>query len=410
MIDIQRKVLGKLLDAYEKSKTFQEENKVNQSFSIEVSKLFPRYNDDAEYHFFCQVNEELKELEQQSFVDLVWEKNGVLKKAVLCVDNLDACYRKLNRKSRKQEQTELGKILNEFLEKDYDCEAKAVEPLLQYLKAQLDRINKNRNVEYYENNLDDYRDLLKVIENALLEHEEIYIRNFSIQLFGDSKRVEQLEKRVEALMYQYGDFEEKDSVLEECGIVHTPTYVMVKGNGRLLLGTQMIDLSILKGDIALSTESIKELKNVVVQGKRIVTIENLTSFHEYSNKDDFVIYLGGFHNKIKREFLMFLYEQNKEKEYRHFGDIDAGGFYILEHLKRKTGIPFLSIYMDEETLCRYEESLKPLTSNDRTRLERLEKELEQKVLENACIEDYRPTIQFMLERGCKLEQEAVKIL
>lgn len=98
---------------------------------------------------------------------------------------------------------------------------------------------------------------------------------------------------------------------------------------------------------------------------------NLTSFYNYgitkSNMDDFVIYLGGFHNRSKRDFLKKIYDRNNNKEYRHFGDIDACRFYILEHLKRKTGIPFVSMNMDKCILTKY-----------------------------------------MLECGYKLEQEAVK--
>lgn len=411
MIEIQRKVLGRLLDSYEKSKTFQGENKVNQRFAVEVEKLFPRYRDDAEYEFFCRVNEALLELEQQAFIELEWKKNGVLKKAVLRLDSLEACYEKLGRTPRKQEQEDLLNLVQKFLTEACEPDRKQeLQPLIFYLQAQQERIRKNQNVEYYEHDLADYKELLKLTGAVLTEPEEIFVRNLSIRLFGDSKRVEQLEKRVEALLFQYGEFEEKDSVLEECGIVHTPTYVMIKGNGRIRLGAQEIDLSALKGDIALSTESIKELESVAVQGMRVVTVENLTSFHEYGNREDFVIYLGGFHNKIKREFLTFLYEQNQEKEYRHFGDIDAGGFYILEHLKRKTEIPFTSLYMDAEILCRYADCTKPLTNHDRIRLERLEKELDQKLQTGTLTEDYRATIRLMLEKGCKLEQEAVKVV
>ena len=43
MNQIQKKVLQSLLDTYEKSKTFMETNKVNQSFGISVAKVFPRY-------------------------------------------------------------------------------------------------------------------------------------------------------------------------------------------------------------------------------------------------------------------------------------------------------------------------------------------------------------------------------
>lgn len=357
------------------------------------------------------MNEDLSELEQESLVELKWSRNGILKKAVLRLDSLESCYEKAGRKPRRQEQEDILQLLRQWLTENYEPAQKdELQPFFSYLRTQEERIGRNQNVEYYEHNPEDYRDLLKLTEAVLTEHEEVYIRNFSIRLFGDSKRAEQLERKAEALLFQYGDFEDRDSVLEECGIVHTPTYVMVKGNGRLHLGTQVIDLSLLYGDIALSTESVKELEQVEVMGKRVVTIENLTSFHDYEDPDDFVIYLGGFHNKIKRKFLTFLYGQNREKEYRHFGDIDAGGFYILEHLKRKTEIPFTSLGMDLETIRRYEDSAKELTNHDRTRLEGLEKELDQRELEGTLTEDYRPTIRYMLERGCKLEQEAVRYI
>ena len=167
-------------------------------------------------------------------------------------------------------------------------------------------------------------------------------------------------------------------------------------------------MSLMEGDIALSTESLKSLKAVTVMGKCVVTVENLTSFHDYSTEDDFVVYLGGFHNKVKRDFLLYLYQQNPEKEYRHFGDIDAGGFYILEHLKKATGIPFRSLYMDTKTLERYRRDRKPLTENDRKRLLQLKEELAER-MQHEETEDYGEVISYMLDENCKLEQEAVHI-
>ena len=167
-------------------------------------------------------------------------------------------------------------------------------------------------------------------------------------------------------------------------------------------------MSRLSGDIALSTESLKSLTGAEVLGKRVVTVENLTSFHDYTAGEDFVIYLGGFHNKVKRDFLVYLYQQNPEKEYRHFGDIDAGGFYILEHLKRKTGISFYSLCMDVATLQQYKADQKSLTENDRKRLQQLREALQDQKRRGECTEDYGEVIDYMMDRGCKLEQEAVR--
>lgn len=441
MDKLQKVVLKSLLDSYEKSKTFRGENQVNQSFSVSIGKVFPRYYDDAEYDYFCQVNEALEELSRAKLVFPEYEKRGIWKKAILNVEQISACYERLGRMPRKKEQESLMQIWEEVrarkemrllksahfqeemrlsenvrLQEEVYSQEEAQAPderlcsLEEYIAAQRRRISRNQNVEYYNHDLKEYRELICAVEAVLQNREEIFIRNFSIRVFHDSKRMEQLEHKTGALLYQYGDFQEKDSVLEECGIVHTPTYVMLKGNGKIRLGAQELDLSRMAGDIALSTESIRNLQDVTVSGGRVVTVENLTSFHDYPAKEDFVIYLGGFHNKVKREFLLYLYERNLEKEYRHFGDIDAGGFCILEHLKKKTGIPFCSLYMDVTTLCRYARDQKPLTENDRKRLLQIKETLSEKIQQGKETEDYREVIDFMLSNNCKLEQEAVVYL
>lgn len=418
---LQRKVLEHLLDSYEKSRTFQGENQVRQSFSVQIGKLFPRYQDDAEYDYFCRVNEAMEELGAASLVSVEYEKNRVLKRVVLNTEKLDACYAYLGRTPRRQEQEALCRIWEEMSEKlcvertgerpgqSGKVDDEPFRPLQRYIAAQYLRIEKNRNVEYYSHDLEEYRALLTAAEAVLRNREEIFIRNFSMQVFHDSKRMERLAGKLSSLLYQYGEFQEKEAVLEECGIVHTPTYVMLKGNVKLTLGSQTMDMSLLKGDIALSTESLKGLRDIAVLGERVVTVENLTSFHDYPEGEDCVVYLGGFHNQVKRNFLLYLYERNREKEYRHFGDIDAGGFYILEHLKRKTGIRFRSIYMDIETLQMYREDRKPLTGNDRKRLAQLKQELEGGRRQGVDGEDYRDVIDYMLEHNCKLEQEAISL-
>lgn len=413
---LQRKVLEHLLNSYERSKTFQGGNQVKQSFSVQIGKLFPRYLDDAEYDYFCRVNEAMKELGAAALIRTESERNGVMKKVVLNVEKLDDCYAYLGRTPRRQEQEELRRIweklsvkcAGEQSDQGGNADDEAFKPLRRYIAAQYRRIEKNRNVEYYSHNLEEYKDLLKAAEAALENREEIYIRSFSIQVFRDSKRMEQLAGKLASLLYQYGEFQEKETVLEECGIVHTPTYVMIKGNVKFRLGSQEMDLSLLQGDIALSTESLKGLQGITVLGARVITVENLTSFHDYPAGEDCVVYLGGFHNQVKRDFLMYLYERNREKEYRHFGDIDAGGFYILEHLKRKTGIAFRSIHMDIETLQQYWKDRKSLTGTDRRRLTQLKEEINGRRNQEMKLEDYGDVIDFMLEHNCKLEQEAVR--
>lgn len=96
------------------------------------------------------------------------------------------------------------------------------------------------------------------------------------------------------------------------------------------------------------------------------------------------------------EFLFKLYNYlGNQVKYLHFGDIDAGGFYIYLNLIQKTGIPFQTWKMDISTLKQYEMYTKPLTLNDRNRLLKLKEEYNQ------------PVIDYMLKKNIKLEQEII---
>lgn len=404
MNKIQSTVMNLLLDKYEESKTFQGTNQRNQQFTVAIDQKFPRYKDDADYEYYIEVNESLYELEEKEFIKIKEKGNGTIDKAILNLDSLEKCYQYLSRQSK----VETNIWLLDIWEKNKSDNV-VLAPVNEYIKAQKKKMQKNNKIEFLDGNQQNYLDLLTAVNAVLLNEEEIFMRDFSISVFRDSKRVEQLQSKIESFLYSYGDFEEKDSVLEECGVVKMPTYVAIKGNAVMHIHEQVLDLSYMDGDIALSTISLRELKSIEVLGNRVVTIENLTSFHAYSAKEDCVIYLGGFHNKTKRNFIRFIYAQNPQAEYCHFGDIDAGGFYILEHLKNKTGIAFHSLYMDKETLLAYIDDTKPLTKNDRIRLRKLRDDLEDKKKKEELSEDYLDVIDCMLEKGCKLEQEAVRV-
>ena len=404
MTKIQSKILNTLIDQYERSKTFSGENKVRQSFSVVVSKLFPKYSDSAEYDFYVTLNEDILSLEKKDFVSVVREKSGKIKTVSLNASDevLSAIYAFINRTPRKERQSELLALIEKYTESPSDSESVEESPLQKFLAEQKTRIAQNKNAEHFMDTAEglvDFSDILKGVQAVLSNEEEIFIRDFSVRVYGDSKRFEKLQSAILSILTKYGDFDERENVLAEYGIVKTPTYVCVKGNGEITLGSQKINLSALHGDIAFSTQSLKEIADIEVFGARVVTIENLTSFHDYKNTDDFVIYLGGFHNSVKRDFIRRVYEQNQQKEYFHFGDIDAGGFYILNHLKKRTGIPFQPMMMDIAALQKYSAQIKPLTQEDKLRLKRM---CGQKEFAEFC-----DILQYMLFNNCKLEQENV---
>lgn len=137
-------------------------------------------------------------------------------------------------------------------------------------------------------------------------------------------------------------------------------------------------------------------KKIQIQDQNVMTIENLTSFNRVEEDKVFLIFLSGYHNSAKQKLIQKIHDMNSGLTWRHFGDIDPDGFYIIENLKRGTGIDFKPVYMDAGILEKYKEYAKPLTENDMRKAK-------------ALIHDelYGDTVRYMLDVGLKLEQEIV---
>ena len=388
---IELKVLNELLDLYEKSKTFLGENKNHQTFKVAVSKLFPKYDDDSEFELYKEINLNIDFLKKKGFITFKSERSGKIRSVILEENAIEQIYEYINRIPKSAVNNQLMELWDSFMDLSEEC----FSPLLSYIKDQQIRLSTNKSVRYFDENFSDYEDLLNAVKTVLANQNEIFIRELSVKQFNSSKLLEVLENKVRSLLYEYGEYDDKETVLEEHNIIKTPTYVMVKGQGILHCG-EKIDLSKLKGDIGLSTQTLKDLSSVELNGANVMTIENLTNFHKYKPENELVIYLGGFHNSVKRDFIKLVAKCNPATVFKHFGDIDAGGFYILEHLKKKTGINFIPHNMDIKTLEDNKEHWIKLTENDRNRLRFLAEK----------INDCKETIDYMLKNNCKLEQEA----
>ena len=137
-------------------------------------------------------------------------------------------------------------------------------------------------------------------------------------------------------------------------------------------------------------------KKIEILEKVLMTVENLTSFNRVQHNETFFVYLSGYHNTAKRNFIQLVKQQNELLEFYHFGDIDPDGLLILENLKFKTGIDFRPYCMGVEQLKKYEKYCKPLVENDRIKAEGLIKSGK-----------FVETVQYMLDNNKKLEQEIV---
>ncbi len=384
----ERTILNTLLDKYEKSKSFNGDNKINQRFFVKIVSLFPKYDDHSNYELFQAVNESIDVLVRKDLILAKISKANVCNEVSLNINNISQVYQYIGRTQKRDINNAVMILLAEYMDKN--------EILKRFCEAQIERIRANKSIQFFNDDLREFKSILVAVDNLLKVESETFVRDFSVRIFKDSKLLDQISPKIVNLLYEYGDFPEKDQVLENLNILKNPTYVNFKGAGAIVLSGQRINLDLLNGDIAISSSMLEDIESIEITGKMVVTVENLTSFHMAEKKDVFLIYLGGFHNRIRRDFIKKIYLQNPDMEYYHFGDIDAGGFYILEHLRKLTGVNFKPYKMDLDTLSQYRNYSKSLTENDKLRLKRLKGN------------DFDEVIEYMLKNDCKLEQEAIR--
>lgn len=380
-------IIDKLLDKYEKSKSFTGNNKVNQSFSVKVSQLFPKYIDHSNYEIFQVVNEAIDILVRKQLILSKANSACVYHDMVLNLEQIEQAYEYIGRVPKRDINTSVLKILKRYQDRN--------EILTQFCKTQLERIGSNKTINFFGNDLSEFENILIAVDELLKLTTETYVRDFSVRIFKNSKIFDGISSKVVNLLYEYGNFPEKEQVLGNLNLIKNPTYVNFKGRGLITIKGQNVDLTKLCSDIAISSVMLPDIDSIEVSGKAVITIENLTSFHTFKDKDMFAIYLGGYHNSIRREFIKKIYHQNPSIDFYHFGDIDAGGFYILEHLRRQTGVDFHAYKMDLNTLKEYRNYSKKLTDHDVDRLLKLKDS------------QYSEVISYMLDNNCKLEQEAI---
>ena len=385
-----KEILINLIDKYERSKVSDGNNQIRVSVKLATEKIFPKYLDNELFELREKVNEAIEELISKCWIVAKRSSNYTYSNITLPQKEnvLSQIYLFLGREKKSDRRQKLTKLFTTFMS-DGD------ETVEKYCKKQLENLEQNKAVEFFNG---DYEELKSVLECCIALKklpQEMYYRNFSVKQFGDSKKFEILQGKIGSLLFKYGNFSEKESVFDELGLLKTPSYIHIKGNVSIFWKDgKCLDAAGLDGGVGISTTDVKKIVSVKIQDEKIVTIENLTSFFSFSEPNVCAVYLGGFCNHLRREFLMKVYGAEPAKKYFHYGDIDAGGFYIFEHLRTTTGIPFAPLMMNVDTLRKYKPYWKELTKNDVSRLQKIRSPIFQEV------------IAFMLKENCKLEQEA----
>ncbi len=228
--DIEREILDTLLDAFEKSRSFLGKNKGRQNFRISPSRLFPRYDDDSEFEFYKEVNASIASLEERGFIFSKAERSGKVTTIWLVQESIAPAYRYLGRSPRSDIHRQLLQTLDEF-EGRCGSNHSVYVPLLSHIHEQRRRIAENKGILFFGDDLVEYTNLLTAVVSILGNSEELFVRELLVQLFKDSKKLEAMESKVRSFLHKYGEYDSRETALEEYNIVKTPTHVFVKGTG-----------------------------------------------------------------------------------------------------------------------------------------------------------------------------------
>lgn len=395
----QEKLLNDLLDRYERSKTHKGTNLVPQNFAVDPIVIWPEYvSDFADVEQVKDFETEMRYLESIGLIT-IREKDGAITKLVACNEKLMDYYDLLQRKRKKdviQEQIA-------FFE-EWGKNGKTL--ITSFCNEQLERIRAGKKPIY---TVEVCEKVLQILNFILENKEELLERELSILLLADSKAFEEkYRNKICKMLCTYMDFSEKlvgiddareqeKVILEEFNIYTNPSYVYLKGKITLCLEAGKT-IQIDSAPMALSSDLIKKIMSINVEGENIVTVENLTSFHRVNDENHVYIYLAGYHNSEKQALLRRINKENPQKKWYHFGDIDPDGFYILEHLRKGTGIDFEPFRMSVNELKKYVQHCKELSDKDKVKADNL-----------ISRRRYVETLQYMLDNNCKLEQEIISI-
>ena len=398
MKDYPKIFLNTLIDKYERSTLYRGDNKQKVTIAYKFNQRnIPEYFNEINYQNKEKIHEVVRNLALHGYIEIVWKKyeaGNILKQINLNLNRLADIYQLLNREEKGDKEREAIKVLATYLDRK--------NLLSVFAQDMIKQLNTGKSIAKYLdiNNLSLIKAILYSIDRILNQQEEISQRVFGIDLFNDSKYFATIENKIIKIMMDYGNYIDEENLLAEENIVHNPGYVFLKGKGILKCGETEINLQALNGEIALSSKIIKTIEVKELDVDKVITIENLTTFHTYQKDNELIIYLGGFHNQLREDFLLKLYHYNQNNPFYHWSDIDLGGFRIFHHLKSKTKIPFKPYNMNKEILIKYQQYAMEINSN--AYLKALKS-----LLNNEDYKIFYDVISYMIEKKVRLEQEII---
>lgn len=405
--DYKKELIDKLLKKYN---TRMANNVLtNRRIIVKPTELYRKYHDNnADIAEKQKVNETVETLLKKAAVTVDYLKFSTdIEKIYLCEERLEILYEILKNEYGITPQNVVLKQAVELVEQ-YNSGVNAVSEysdagshvLNEYCKMLRSQMEDPR----YPIDLERIDANLKMLRFLEQNEEDLYVREVSMLVYGDSKWFEKnnYDEICNIIRNMLGmlkeESERNDAVLARYHINPAEQDIFLKGDWKIDWENQTLETAHFKGGIAITSNDIPRIRKITINASAMMTIENKTSYQRMDESDMAMMYLGGFANRYQIAFLKKVIQDNPDIVYYHFGDIDVGGFWIHRHLCSAVSAHFLLYAMGIEQLAdkRFEHCLKELTEKDISRMESLMQE-----------EEYKEVLEYMKAHNVKLEQEIV---
>jgi len=394
-------ILNLLLDRYERSKHYQEPGGSARSIFLRYDReTLPDYWDEHHWQRRTELNQATRLLETEGLVRVRSSRYSPdeVERVDLALDQVDAAYRRAKRAPRRQLEQSLASVARTWSKRWPADWRQAFAGAVESAVAEYGKLPAGLKPDEHGLLEDLCRTLDALGPTGLTP--ELPRRLFSQRVLGDSKRFEVIQSRFVRVLREFwpGSLPEADrEILAEVGILENPQQVLLAGP--VVLG----DLSVASvGDaVGLPASFVDRCEVTRLDADSVITVENLTSFHQVVGAHlprTVVVYLGGYHNRIRRQLLLKL-ARASALEFWHWGDIDLGGFRIFVHLQERTGLPLRPLLMDRATYLEHYARGMDCTPSYLRELEGL--------LSQAAFAPFHETIREMLVRKKRVEQESV---
>ena len=393
-------ILNYLLDIYERR-----DGAPKQVVRIRLDDLagkLPGYYSQVDPLPRITANEQLTQLAQREYVRLTWQRGQtghLLDTVTLEPTQTDPLYTLLARQPLADQRRRLRELLLGDRFRLSGWRERAVQHCLVQLKAGKSPAPFSLTNEAWN------RDLLAALIALPGEEtrEETPYRVFSVRLFNDSKRFDTLKDTVARLArtHQPGwrDLSPPET-LRELGLVANPSHLYLYGPWQLVdADGQVTSLAEFYPSVGIPMALAARVQQARIDAARLVCVENLASFYElirHEGQGLAALCLWGNPSPATRHLLRCLPPQ---LPLLLWADIDYGGLNILAQLRQQVSPGFAPHRMDQLTLDQHAHWGHPLSPADERNLARLRR--------HPALADMIPLIDHMLQRGLKLEQEAV---